>query len=136
VIDCREYALRRMKPGKERWTMELRERWARILCVAGVLTMLAGCLDPLEGSVLILAGSGLLALGAHLGRSRHRKAAFWAFVLTVVGVAILFGLSAMGGVGGETGRSMAWALVILPYPAGALMALVTGVRILIEIFRR
>jgi hypothetical protein len=116
--------------------MELRERWSRILCVAGMLTMVVGCLDPMEGAFLILAGSGLLALGAHLGRSRHRKLVFWAFALTAVGVAILFGLSAVGGLGGETGRSMLWALVLLPYPAGAIMALVTGLRILIEIFRR
>ena len=116
--------------------MDTRERWSRILCVAGMLTMAVGCVDPLEGSVLILVGSGLLALGAHRAGSRHRKPAGWAFALTALGVAILWGLSAMGGLGGETGRSMMWAPILLPYPAGAILALVTGVRILNEIFRR
>jgi len=116
--------------------MDTRARWSRILCIAGMLTMVVGCVDPMEGSLLILSGSGLVALGAFLGRSRHLKLACWAFGLTVAGVAILFGLSALGGVGGETGRSMVWLLVVLPYPVGAIMALVTGVRILIELFRR
>jgi hypothetical protein len=31
---------------------------------------------------------------------------------------------------------MWWMLVVLPYPVGAIMALVGGVRILIELFRR
>lgn len=116
--------------------MDTRTRWSRTLCIAGMLTMVVGCVDPMEGSLLILCGSGLLALGASLGRSRHLRPASWAFALTAVGVGILWGLSAMGGVGGGTGRSMIWLLVVLPYPIGAILALVTGARILIEIFRR
>ena len=116
--------------------MDTRERWSRILVIAGMVTMVVGCVDPMEGSLLILPGSGLVALGASLGRSRRLKLACRAFALTAVGVGILFGLSALGGVGGETGRSMMWLLVVLPYPVGAIMALVTGVRILLELFRR
>jgi len=116
--------------------MDTRARWSRILCIVGMVAMVIGCVDPLEGSVLIVPGTALVALAAFLGRSRHLVLACWAFGLTAVGVGILFGLSAQGGVGGETGRSMWWMLVVLPYPVGAIMALVGGVRILIELFRR
>ena len=116
--------------------MDRRMRWVRILCIVGMAAMVIGCVDPLEGSLLILPGSALVALAAFFGRSRHLRIAGWAFALTAVGVVILHGLSALGGVGGDTGRSVAWLLVVLPYPIGALMALVTGVRLLRDFFRR
>jgi len=116
--------------------MDRRTRWARILSVVGMAATVIGCVDPLEGSLLILPGTLLVAVSALLVRSPHRKIAWWAFVLTAVGVGILFGLSALGGVGGETGRSVAWLLVVLPYPVGVIMALITGVRLLRELFAR
>lgn len=116
--------------------MDIPSRWPRILCIAGLVAMAIGCVDPLEGSLLILPGSGLVAMAAYLDSSRHLKLACWALGLTAAGVGILFGLSALGGVGGETGRSMMWLLVVLPYPVGAILALVAGARILMEISRR
>ena len=83
-----------------------------------------GQIDAAYASLLALLALACVAL------------ACWAFALTAVGVGILGGLSAMGGLGGETGRSMMWAPILLPYPAGAILALVTGVSILNEIFRR
>jgi len=115
--------------------VDRRTRWSRVLCIAGMVAMVVGCVDPLEGSLLILPGTGLVALAAYLGRSRTLNLACWAFGLTAVGVAILFGLSAEGGVGGATGRSMMWLLVVLPYPVGAIMAFVGGVRTLMEMSR-
>ena len=46
--------------------MNSRRLWSRILKVGGGIAMLLGTVDPLEGSPLILLGSGLVALG---GRS-------------------------------------------------------------------
>ena len=37
---------------------------ARVLCIGGLAGMFLGVLDPLEGSGAILAGTGLVALGA------------------------------------------------------------------------
>ena len=116
--------------------MDRRTRWARILGIVGMVAMVIGCVDPLEGSLLILPGALLVVLSAFIVRSRLLKVACWAFGLTAVGVALLFGLSSLGGVGGETGRSVAWLLVVLPYPVGAIMALVTGVRLLRALFAR
>jgi hypothetical protein len=116
--------------------MDTRDRWPRILCILGLIAMLTGCLDPLEGSVIILPGSGMVAAGAFMGASRRRKLAYWAFGATAVGVGILFGLSSLGGVGGETGRSMWWLLVVLPYPVGVILALISGLLITVELSRR
>ena len=46
-----------------------------------------------------------------------------AFVLTAVGIGALFGLSAVGGVGGSSGRLAWWLLTVVPYPAGWIMGL-------------
>jgi hypothetical protein len=104
----------------------------RVLLWAGLAAMVIGAIDPLEGSVVILIGVALALFGAALGKSRHGKILAWAFGLIVCGVGILFGLSAMGGVGGSTGRSMWWALSILPYPAGWILGLVGVVKALRE----
>ncbi|HEX7940135.1 MAG TPA: hypothetical protein VF483_14200 [Gemmatimonadaceae bacterium] len=100
--------------------------------IVGLLAMVAGAVDPLEGSLLIVPGAGLVALGALLGRSRFRRSIYWSFGLVSVGVAALWGLSAVGGIGGTSGRSLWWALILLPYPIGWVMGLVGAVRKLRE----
>ena len=52
-------------------TTNKRERWSRPSVLVGSIAMLAGAIDPMEGSLLILPGSGLVALGAWLGRSER-----------------------------------------------------------------
>lgn len=77
----------------------------------------------------------------HAGEPRHsrehgrdggnlptRRVLVWAAALVTLGVATLFALSFVGGIGGETGRSMLWALLLLPYVVGWLLALGGGVR--------
>jgi len=120
---------------KEQGPVNTLTRWSRILGVVGTAGMLIGAIDPLEGSVVILPGIGLLLLGAFMGKSRYRSLLFWAFILAAVGVGAMFVMSAFGGIGGNTGRSMWWGLVIAPYPVGWIMAVVGAVRWLIESFR-
>ena len=108
--------------------MEKRTRRWRILTFVGLFGMILGLLDPLEGSVVILAGSGLIALGAWIGRSRSRKLLYLAFAFIVVGVGVMFLLSAKGGIGGPTGRSSWWALLIVPYPVGWILGLIGAIR--------
>jgi hypothetical protein len=105
--------------------MKTRELWSKILTVVGGIAMLVGGLDPMEGSLLILPGSGLLALGAYLGQAERRVIAYrvWAFILVVMGVAALWGLSAVGGFGGTSGRSMWWGMLIVPALIGWSMGL-------------
>ena len=103
--------------------------WSRILKVVGGILMFVGTLDPMEGSLLMLPGSGLVALGTFLGTSERRVIRYWCwvFALIAVGVGALFALSAIGCIGGTSGHSMWWGLLILPYPAAWLMALAGAV---------
>jgi hypothetical protein len=109
--------------------MNSRLLWSRILKVVGGLAMLLGTLDPMEGSPFILLGSGMVALGMWLGQHERSTLLYWswAFVLITVGVGAMFALSALGGIGGRSGHSMWWGVLILPYPAGWLMALLGAV---------
>jgi hypothetical protein len=111
--------------------------WPRILKVVGGIAMLLGTLDPLEGSLLILPGSGLVALGIYLGGQDRRTVLYWtcAFILIALGVGAMFALSAVGGIGGTSRHSMWWGVLILPYPAGWLMAVAGGVAGLVRFFK-
>ena len=44
----------------------------------------------------------------------------------------MFGMSALGGVGGTSGRSIWWILLCLPYPIGWVLGLVGAARKLRE----
>jgi hypothetical protein len=107
--------------------MKISARWQRILIIAGLIFMVIGAVDPLEGSVVILVGSLAAATAAFLGKIKRWKLLAAAFALIAVGVAVMLGMSAKGGIGGRTGRSLWWALLILPYPAGWIMGLVGAV---------
>jgi hypothetical protein len=97
--------------------------WSRRLEMVGLVLMVGGVIDPLEGSVVILAGTLLSTLGAFLSRTRYRLPLV-AFTTTAVGVAALFALSAIGGVGGTSGRSIWWLLLCVPYPVGWILGIV------------
>ena len=115
--------------------MGSRSGWSRIMAWAGLVMMILGVIDPLEGSVLILAGAVIAAAGAWLGGSVHRRLLLWGAALVFAGVGLLFGMSAMGGLGGETGRSLWWSLVLLPYPVGLVLGVVGSIKRLREIRR-
>lgn len=90
--------------------------------------MVLGALDPLEGSIVILLASALVASGEMVAGSRYRGALYGSFLLITAGVVALWVMSAIGGIGGDTGRSVWWALVLIPYPVGWLLGLVFGAR--------
>ena len=97
----------------------------RFLLIAGFLAMLIGAIDPMEGSLLILPGSVLVALGTIL--NNHQRSfifyRLWSFFLITVGVGVLWITSVLGGFGGDSAYSMWWALLLLPYPIGWSMAM-------------
>jgi hypothetical protein len=102
------------------------------LVIIGLVLMLIGVLDPLEGSVVIVAGSGMAALGARSGNSRHRLLVYWSSALIAIGVGAIWGLSAIGGIRGRSGHSVWWGSLILPYPVGWILGLVAAIRMLRE----
>jgi len=107
--------------------MDKRNRWSRILVIAGLVVMLLGAIDPLEGSLVILPGSVLVTVGALLVGTRYKKLILWSLALVVIGVGALWGLSAVGGFGGAGGRSNWWALIIAPYPVGWVMGIIGAI---------
>lgn len=120
----------RLRPDKLRrmntpTPVNARGTWSRILIIAGGIGMLVGAIDPLEGSLLILPGSGLVALGTFLGHSERRLIVYRVvvFVLIAIGVGAMWGLSSMGGFGGNSGHSMWWGVLILPYLIGWSMGI-------------
>ena len=90
--------------------------WRRLLFLIGVLCVLIGALDPLEGSVLILAGSGMLAACTFNDKEERWKWYVGAFAAIAFGVFFLFFLSSLGGFGGTSELSWWWGILILPYP--------------------
>jgi hypothetical protein len=99
--------------------------WTRIVFVVGVIALIAGAIDPLEGSVIIVAGSALIALATYLARGRYWKIFLASFIMIVIGVAFMFYLSSLGGFGGESTLSWGWAALMIPYPIGWVMAIIT-----------
>jgi hypothetical protein len=86
----------------------------------GYAAMLVGAVDLMEGSLLILPGSALVLAGTYLDPRARPFAAYrlGVFALLAVGISALFGLSAVGGIGGKSGNSTWWVILILPYLAG------------------
>lgn len=102
-----------------------RKLWTRLIIVLGGIGMLVGAVDPMEGSVVILIGSALVALGTFLSHTEHRLIVYrvWVFALIAMGVTAMWVLSNAGGIGGKSGLSIWWGLLILPYLAGWSMGI-------------
>ncbi|MGZ8378335.1 MAG: hypothetical protein ACXWZS_09250 [Gemmatirosa sp.] len=107
-------------------------RWPRRILWIGTAALLLGALDPMEGSLVIVAGAGALVVAAHLGQFRARHRLEWGAALVALGVALLWAMSAVGGIGPSTGRSYRWALLLAPYPVGWLLSLSGAIRSLRE----
>lgn len=99
-------------------------KWTRIVFIIGVIALIIGSLDPLEGSVAIAAGSALISLSAFFTRDKHWKIFLISLILILTGVLFLFYLSSLGGFGGTSKLSWWWGLLILPYPVGWLTTIV------------
>ena len=102
----------------------LSDKALQVVYRTGIVMLLLGILDPLEGSVVIVVGSSLVAIAAW---NLHKPYRYWllvAWLMVVSGVAYLFFISSLGGFLGNTGRSWVWGLPILPYPLGWLLSVV------------
>lgn len=104
--------------------MKEKVKWTRIVYIIGVIALIIGAIDPLEGSVIIAAGSALVALSTYVTHDRHQKIFLASAIMIIVGVSFLFYLSSLGGFGGKSILSWWWGTLILPYPIGWLMSIV------------
>ena len=105
--------------------MNATNRWSRYLLIAGYIAMLIGAIDPMEGSLLILPGSALVALGTFLCHQQRGVIIYrlWSFFLIIIGVAALWETTMLGGIGGTSEYSMWWGLFFVPYPIGWSMGI-------------
>lgn len=95
------------------------KKLAPVLVVLGSLAILIGVIDPVEGMFIIFPGSGLIALGAYLAQTPHRRLVYCAFLLIGASFcASSFISSKFHGLPGW------WTLVLLPYPIGWTMDVV------------
>ena len=104
--------------------MKEKTKWKRIIYIIGVIALVIGVLDPLEGSVVITSGSSLITLSTYLTKDRHWKIFLASLIMIIIGVFILFYFSSLGGFGGTSTLSWWWGTLILPYPLGWLMSII------------
>jgi len=92
-----------------------------------MLGLLVGAIDPLEGSLLILPAGALLAVGVRRAKSGlGGRLVSSGLVLIGLGVTAMWIMTALGGVGGSTGRSAWWALLALPMIPGWFLSVIGG----------
>jgi hypothetical protein len=82
--------------------------WKKIIFITGVAAMIIGAIDPMEGSVVIVAGSALLALSTYFLKDRDRNLFLAGLILIALGVYFLFYFSILGGIGGKSRISIWW----------------------------
>jgi hypothetical protein len=104
--------------------MKEKSNWIRIIYIIGIIALIFGILDPLEGSVVIAAGSSLISLATYLTKDRHWKIFLASCIMILIGVFFMFYFSSMGGFGGSSTLSWWWGIVIIPYPVGWLMSII------------
>ena len=109
------------------------QKWLRAMFIIGIVLLLAGILDPLEGSVVILAGSILIAASTFIRKDNQWKIFMISALLILFGVTAMFYLSSLGGIGGTSGRSWWYGILFLPYPLGWLVIVIT---LIIRSFRK
>lgn len=97
--------------------------WKGMLYVVGILNFFLGMLDPLEGSVLIVIGAVCITIYKYLRGDRHKKGFLTGCIMIVFGVAYMFFLSNLGGIG-PNAKSWWWAVPLAPYPLGWLLTAV------------
>jgi hypothetical protein len=94
--------------------------WKKTLLITGVILLIIGMIDPLEGSVLIAAGSLLVTIYSYIVNDRFKRYFMIGLLLIVFGILSMFYVSARGGIG-EGDLPRIWILTIVPYPVGWLM---------------
>lgn len=104
--------------------MNEKMKWTRIIYIIGIISLVAGAVEPLEGSVLVALGSALIALSTHLTNDRNRRIFLTTFIMIIAGVGFMFYFSSLGGFGGESKLSWWWGILILPYPIGWLINII------------
>jgi hypothetical protein len=103
--------------------MSEKPKWIRYVFIIGVIATIGGAIDPLEGSIAIAAGSILLAISAYFGNDRYFRIFLIAAIFIIISVSAIWYVSSLGGF--DPKRDWWWTVVILPYPIGWLINIIT-----------
>ena len=103
--------------------MNKKYNWPHTAYNTGIILLIIGAIDPLEGAVLIAAGSILLCVATYLKKDPQWKVFLTLMALIVTGICMLFLLSYFGGFG-KGALSWWWALLLIPYPIGWLATII------------
>ena len=90
---------------------------SRILFVIGVIALITGAIDPLEGSVIILFGGTLVTFVTYFTHDHQWKLFLIFDILIALGIFFLFYFSSLGGFG-KNAMSWWWFITVIPYPLG------------------
>lgn len=103
------------------WT---KSKILKVLFIIGIVAIIIGVLDPLEGSAAILAGSFLIASSMYFLKDKYWQLFLVGFILIAFGVFFMFYFSSLGGFGGNS--KLSWWLIslIVPYPLGWLLIII------------
>jgi hypothetical protein len=104
--------------------MKRKINWIQIVFVVGIIAIIVGVIDALEGSVIIALGNILIVYSTFKMRDRFRFLFFSSLAMIVFGIFFLFYFSSRGGFGGNSSLSWWWATFVLPYPLGWIFAMV------------
>ncbi len=96
----------------------------RFIYIIGIIALVIGAVDPLEGSVLIAIGSIIVSVSAYFSKDKHRRIFIILTAMILIGVFFLFYLSSLGGFGGNSSLSWWYGILILPYPIAWLIFIV------------
>lgn len=89
-----------------------------VMFIFGIIALIVGAIDPLEGAVIITIGIISLAWSSYLNHDRHWRIFMTTCAMIIWGVIFLFYLSSLGGFGDNSSFSWWWGILILPYPIG------------------
>ena len=87
----------------------------------GIILFCIGTLDPMEGSLLIVPASIIIAMASYLQHKKYFKIFLINAIMIFIGVFFLWFLSSLGGFGGNSKLSIWWGLTLIPYPLGWLL---------------
>jgi hypothetical protein len=105
--------------------MSKKINWNSTIYLLGIIAMIIGAIDPLEGSIAIGIGSALLVVTTYVKHDRHWRIFLSSFVIIIFGIIFMFYLSSLGGFGGTSTLSWWWCILIAPYPLGWLITIIT-----------
>ncbi len=102
--------------------MREKVKWTRVIIIIGVIALIIGAIDPMEGSIVIAVGCIFTSLATFLTHDRHHKIFLAAAIMILVGVFSLWYVSSLGGF--DPKREWWWDVLILSYPIGWLISII------------